>query len=101
MSDRLDPQDPAFDREPPTEGSSIKPLRGMRRVLYLAAAGLFFGLSIVGILLPGVPTVPFLLLTSFFLLRSSPALNERLLRARSCGPGLRDGHRQRGVRRRV
>lgn len=77
------------------------PVRGAWRIVYLVAALLCFALSIVGVFLPGVPTVPFILLTSFFLLRSSPALNQRLLRSRTFGPMLRDWHRYHGVRRRV
>ena len=43
----------------------------------------------------GVPTVPFLLATSYYLARSSPGLNERLRRTAFFGPILREweGHR--------
>jgi uncharacterized membrane protein YbaN (DUF454 family) len=71
------------------------------RALYLALAGLFLGLAIIGILLPGVPTTPFLLLTSFFLVRSSPKLNDALLRSRFVGPILRDWKHHRRIKRRT
>jgi hypothetical protein len=74
---------------------------GVRKAVYLALAAVFFGLAVVGAILPGVPTTPFLLLTSFFLVRSSPALNDRLLQSRTFGPILRDWHRHRGIRPRV
>jgi uncharacterized membrane protein YbaN (DUF454 family) len=77
------------------------PIRGLRRLVYLAGAAICFALSVVGVMMPGIPTVPFLLLTSFLLLRSSPALNEKLLRSRTFGPLLRDWQRHRGVRRHV
>ena len=73
----------------------------MRRGVYLALAAVFVGLGVLGAFLPGLPTTPFLLLTSYFLMRSSPALNERLLRSRTFGPILNDWYRHRGVRRRV
>jgi uncharacterized membrane protein YbaN (DUF454 family) len=63
---------------------------GLQRLGYLALAGGAFGLSIVGLVIPGVPTVPFLLATSYYLVRSSPALNERLLRSKFFGPILTD-----------
>ena len=51
---------------------------GPKRVLYLALAGGSFAMTLVGLLIPGVPTVPFLLATSYFLARSSPWLDEKL-----------------------
>ena len=35
-------------------------------------------MTLVGLVVPGIPTVPFLLATSFYLARSSPSMNERL-----------------------
>ncbi len=71
---------------------------GLRRVVYFIAAGLFLILGVAGVVLPGLPTTPFLLLTSYFLLRSSPALNKRLLNSRFLGPLLRDWDEHRGIR---
>jgi uncharacterized membrane protein YbaN (DUF454 family) len=67
----------------------------------LALAGLFFGLAVLGAILPLLPTTPFLLLTSFLLVRSSPSLNDKLLRSRAFGPLLEDWHRHGGIRPRV
>jgi len=57
-------------------------------------AGGAFTMTLVGLVVPGVPTVPFLLATSYYLARSSPALNERLRRTAFFGPILREweGH---------
>ena len=70
----------------------------MRRLIYFAVAGFFFVLAVLGAVLPGLPTTPFLLLTSYFLVRTSPQLNSALLRSRFFGPILRDWERHRGVR---
>lgn len=76
-------------------------VRSVRRGLYLGLAGVSFALAIIGVAVPGLPTVPFLLATSYFLASSSPALNERLLQSRTFGPLLRDWHAHRGMRPRV
>jgi len=74
---------------------------GIARAAWLALAAGGFGMSVVGVIVPGIPTVPFVLLTSYFLVRSSPALNDRLLRSRLFGPLLHDWQRHGGVRRDV
>ncbi|MDE0262380.1 MAG: YbaN family protein [Bryobacterales bacterium] len=74
---------------------------GLRRWLFLALGGFFVGLGSVGVVLPGIPTTPFLLLASYFFVRSSPALHRRLLRSKLFGPTLRDWQRHRGVKRRT
>ena len=51
---------------------------GPKRVLYLTLAGGSFAMTVVGLVVPGVPTVPFLLATSYFLARSSPWLDAKL-----------------------
>ncbi|MEM1304385.1 MAG: YbaN family protein [Planctomycetota bacterium] len=71
---------------------------GWRRWMHLAGAAITFALAAIGVVLPGLPTTPFLLLTSYCLLRSSRRLHTRLLRSRVFGPLLRDWHTHRGVR---
>jgi uncharacterized membrane protein YbaN (DUF454 family) len=73
-------------------------VRGPARLVYLLLAGVLFVLAVLGALLPLLPTTPFLLLTSYFLVRSSPSLNQRLLNSRTFGPLLRDWQRHRAVR---
>lgn len=75
--------------------------RGWKRVVFLILAGLFFLLGLLGAILPALPTTPFLLLTSYFLVRSSPRLNTALLNSKLIGPILRDWQIRRGVRRDV
>ena len=74
---------------------------GWTRPFLLGAALVCFALAILGVFLPVLPTTPFLLLTSYFLVRSSPKLNQRLLESKFFGPILIDWQQRRGVRRAV
>ena len=73
----------AFAHAPPQ-------LAGLSRLLYQTAGFFFLGLSFVGAVTPFIPTTPFVLLTSYFLIRSSPELNQKLLKNRFSGPMLSD-----------
>ena len=64
-----------------TDGPKIAPARGK-----------------LGVLLPGLPTTPFVLLASYCLLRSSRYWHERLLHNRLFGGVLRDWYLHRGLR---
>jgi len=75
-----------------------KVVRGWKRAAYLLLAGLLFVLGALGVILPGLPATPFLLLTSYFLIRSSPRLNAALLGSRLFGPILTDWQVHGGVR---
>ena len=82
-------------------GQSASVLTGWRRWLYVGLGCIFLGLGSVGAFLPGLPTTPFLILASYFLIRSSPRLHRRMLRSKTFGPLLRDWERHRGLKRRV
>lgn len=58
-------------------------------------------LGVLGVILPGLPTTPFVLVASYCLLRSSPRLHARLLESRLFGDVLRDWHLHRGIGRHV
>ena len=84
------------------EASTKRPAASRaKRVLYLVFAGIFFALGVLGALLPGLPATPFLLLTGFFLARSSPRLHSALLRSRLLGPILVDWQVHGGVQTHV
>lgn len=84
--------------EPKSPSKSIRPATGAKRAVFLVLAGLFFLLGVLGLAVPGLPGTPFFLLTSYFLVRSSPRLNERLLESRLVGPMLKDWQERGGVR---
>ena len=78
---------------------SKKPLvHDWKKLVFLSFAGVFFALGVLGAFLPVLPATPFLLLTSYFLVRSSPRLNAALLRSRLFGPILIDWQVHGGVR---
>ena len=54
-------------------------------------------LGMVGIVLPGLPTTPFLLLTSYLLTRSSPRMQRRLLANSLVGPILSQWQQRRAI----
>ena len=80
-------------------GSMVK--GGMRRWLFVILGCFFTGLGGIGVVLPGIPTTPFLLVASYFFIRSSPRLHSRLLASKRFGPILRDWDKHRGLKRGV
>lgn len=58
-----------------------------------------FAMSWIGLVLPVIPTVPFVLLTAHFAVQSSPRLRNTLLRSRMFGPMMRDWQEHRAIRR--
>lgn len=61
----------------------------MIRAGYLLAGLVSLALGAIGLLLPILPTVPFVILAAFCFARSSPALEQRLLDHRTFGPHIR------------
>lgn len=83
------------------QSTSIESVCGIRRVAYITLAGIFFALGMIGIALPGLPTTPFLLLTSYFLARSWPRMHRMLLKNKLFGSILRHWQQHRAVEPRV
>jgi uncharacterized membrane protein YbaN (DUF454 family) len=75
--------------------------RGLTRIVLLSLAGALFVIGVLGVFLPVLPTTPFLLLSSYLLVRSSPRLNAALLRSRLFGPILTDWQVHGGVRQHI
>ncbi|NDC53576.1 MAG: DUF454 domain-containing protein [Planctomycetia bacterium] len=74
-------------------------VRGPRRILYAAAGGGCLMMTVVGAIVPGIPTVPFLLGASYFLARSSRTLHAGLLATPLCGRIVREWDAHRGLSR--
>ena len=83
--------------EPATSQGTPAVARGPRRWYYLALAGGSFTLTVVGLVVPGIPTVPFLMATSYYLARSSPRLNKALSRSWFFGPIVTDLEKSGGL----
>ena len=79
----------------------VETVCGVRCYLYWLLAGMFFLLAMIGVILPGIPTTPFLLLMCYFLARVSPALHDKALAWPLVGGPLRDWRDQGAVRRNV
>ena len=73
----------------------------MKKTLYLAGGFVSLGLGIVGIALPIMPTVPFLLLAAFCFARSHPAWEQRLLEHPHYGQSLRDWRERQAISHRA
>lgn len=77
------------------------PLPTVVRGALIALALLSLGLAIVGVFLPVMPTVPFVLLAAWAAARSSPRLNAWLERHPHMGPMIVEWRQGGVVRRRV
>lgn len=89
-------RDATADRKTPA-----KPATGVARALYAGAGVGFVGVAYLGVLLPGLPTTPWVLLASYCFSKSSPRLERWLRRSPVFGPLLRDWVEHRGIRRPV
>jgi uncharacterized membrane protein YbaN (DUF454 family) len=72
---------------------------GFRRLVYRVLGWSSVGMAIVGAIMPGIPTVPFVVLAGYFFIRSSPPAHQWLLRHRWFGPMLHDWEEHRAIRR--
>ena len=68
----------------------------MIRLLYLSLGMIALALGAIGLFLPLLPTVPFVILAAFCFARSSPRLEQRLLSHKKLGPHI-DAWRSRGA----
>ncbi|GAA6180732.1 YbaN family protein [Shimia sp. NS0008-38b] len=68
------------------------------RVLWLICGLTCVALALIGVVLPLLPTVPFLLLATFCFARSSERLHTWLLTHKTFGPMIEDWHRSGAIR---
>jgi len=73
----------------------------MTRAIWAAFGLLSTGAGIAGIVLPLVPTTPFILLAAFCFARSSPRLEHWILNHRTFGPMIVHWRRHRSIDRRA
>lgn len=69
------------------------------RALYIIGGTLSMALAILGIVVPGLPTTPFALLSAFLYAKSSHKLYNWILNNRILGPRIRSYQRRKGVTR--
>lgn len=68
------------------------------KVLVLKVTGiLFVGLAILGVVLPILPTTPFLLVAAACFAKSSPEMQRRLLANKTFGPMIHDWQKYRSI----
>jgi uncharacterized membrane protein YbaN (DUF454 family) len=72
----------------------------VKRPLYLTGGIVSTVLGVIGIFLPIMPTVPFLILAAFCFARSDPALEARILNHPVYGPPIRTWREKGAVSRR-
>ena len=65
------------------------------RVVYLALGWLFFAFGMLGVVLPVLPTTPFLLLSLWAFSRSSERFHQWLYQHKTFGPSLQRWHQHR------
>ena len=82
-------------------GSLPPPSHHRLRWAWWLLAYVSLGLGLVGIAVPGLPTVPFVLLAAFAAARGSQRLRDRLLAHRQFGRVIRDWEAQGAVSRRA
>lgn len=76
----------AVERGPLSTDSAIQDGRG--RLLYLALGWAFFGLGLIGVLLPVVPSTPFMILAVWAFSKSSKRFEHWLTHHRWFGPSI-------------
>jgi uncharacterized protein len=83
----------------PAGGTLIQVASGPGRLLYLALGAGALVMTGVGLIVPGIPTVPFLLLSSYGFARSSPRMNRWLRDTRFLGPIVTEWEQHGGMSR--
>lgn len=83
------------------DGAAAGARLNWRRPFWLLLAWVALGLAVLGVVLPGLPTTPFVLVSAWAASQGSPRLHQWLLRHRLFGPMIRDWRREGAVHRRA
>ncbi|MCW8931207.1 MAG: YbaN family protein [Gammaproteobacteria bacterium] len=71
----------------------------LKRTIFLALGGLFFIIGLIGVLVPILPTTPFMILSAACFAESSPRFHKLLLNNRWFGEDLRRWERNKTMKR--
>ncbi len=69
----------------------------LRKALLIGVGGLALGLGLLGVVLPGLPTTPFVLLAAACFAKASPRLHRRIVGNPLLGPMVRDWEAHRSL----
>ena len=72
-------------------------MKNLKKKLYIAFGFLAVALAIVGVFIPGLPTVPFLLVALFCFERSSKKYHDMIMNNKYFGPVLQDYYSGKGL----
>ena len=72
-------------------------MRNLKKKLYITFGFLVVALAIVGVFIPGLPTVPFLLVALFCFERSSKKYHDMIMNNKYFGPVLQDYYSGKGL----
>ncbi len=81
--------------------SDSRPARRLSRLAWMTLAYVALVIGVIGIVVPGLPTTPFVLLAAFAADRGSPRLHRWLIRHRTFGPMIQSWERERAVSRKA
>ncbi len=87
------------NRVPPPSSATLHRSRTVRWLLWLAGS-VALALGLIGVVLPGLPTTPFVLLAAACYAKASPRLHGWLLQHRFLDPMVRDWEAHRSLTRR-
>lgn len=62
----------------------------IKKIIYIFLGSIFVLIGLIGLLLPVVPTTPFLIIAGIFYIRSSDKLYNRLIKTRVFGPHIKN-----------
>ena len=72
-------------------------MKNLKKKLYIAFGFLVVALAIIGVFIPGLPTVPFLLVALFCFERSSKKYHDMIMNNKYFGPVLQDYYSGKGL----